>query len=207
MHVEHRTHPRATVDPFAPPELSAQGLHLRPVVPQDDLLLAELVAGLSPQARRQRFHGAFKLSFTHIQQMCRLDPQRQRAWVVTSHWNGVEQVVADARYVVQAGGDSAEFALLVHEQWQRRGVGQWAMKHLERAAQQAGLRTLVGQVLPDNLPMLGLMAHCAYALLPDPTEHGVLQARRALRACTLAHRLTSWMSGMPAIGRPVNALH
>ena len=33
-------------------------LTLRPVLPQDDLLLAELVDGLSPAARRHRFHGA-----------------------------------------------------------------------------------------------------------------------------------------------------
>ncbi len=183
--------------PSCPEQATYRGqpLKLRPVVPGDDLLLAELLASLAPPTRRARFHGAFKLSFPRVQQMCQVDQQRHVALVVTGTWDGVEQLVADARYVVCPDGTCAELALLVHEQWQRQGVGEWMLRSLEQTARRAGLRELVAQVLPDNAPMLALMARCNYSLQPDPQEPGLLQARRALHPVTWAQRLTSLMNG------------
>ena len=46
---------------------------LRPVLPQDQPLLGALVAGLSPAALRNRFHGGVRLSRTRLQQMACVD--------------------------------------------------------------------------------------------------------------------------------------
>ena len=105
---------------------------LRPVLPQDDLLLAELVAGLSPAARRNRFFGAVNLSLARLHQMACVDYQQQLGLVITTQVGGSERLVADARYCVEAGGgDGAEFALMVDERWQRQGLGQWALQALQ----------------------------------------------------------------------------
>lgn len=155
-------------------------LTLRPVLPQDDLLLAELVGGLSPAARRNRFHGAVRLSRAHLQAMSQIDYAQQLGLVVSTQAAGAERVIADARYCVGADQASAEFALMVDERWQRHGVGRWALQALAGAAQQAGLHWLQGEVLNDNQPMLGLLRACGFALCPHPDDGRLVLAQRRL---------------------------
>ncbi len=153
---------------------------LRPILPQDSGLLDELVRGLSPESRRRRFHGAVNLSPTRLQEMANVDFTRRVALVVTTTVGGAERLIADARYVVDADGLGAEFAIMVAAGWQRRGVGAWALRALQDAANRAGLQWLRGDVLNENTPMLGLMQQCGFALSPDPDELGVLRAQRRL---------------------------
>ena len=173
-------------------------LTLRPILPQDDELLALLVRELAPQARRNRFHGAVKLAPAHLRQMSNVDYQRQMAVVVTTQIEGAERLIADARYCVAPDGRSAEFALVVAEGWQRLGVGAWVMNTLQQAATRAGLEWLQGDVLQGNLPMLGLMQRCGFALCPDGEDDAVVKVQRRLGVRGAAtpgarHGLRSWL--------------
>ena len=164
-------------------------LTLRAVQPQDAEALAALVARLSPAARRNRFHGAAQVSVNDARRMCRIEAPREVAFVITACENslgkGVECVVADARYCVDGNSDgrdseSAEFALMVDERWQRRGLGGWAMAALTDAAQTAGLHWLHGEVLSSNLPMLRLMRCCGLCCTPDPEDDSLVQVQERL---------------------------
>lgn len=155
-------------------------LTLRPVLPQDDLLLAEMVDGLSPAARRNRFHGAVRLSRAHLQAMSQIDYAQQLGLVVSTQAAGAERVIADARYCVDADQAGAEFALMVDERWQRHGVGRWALQALLGAAQQQGLQWLQGEVLMENTPMLALVRACGFALSPHPADDRLVLAQRRL---------------------------
>lgn len=155
-------------------------LTLRPICPQDDERLATLLNGLAPAGRRNRFHGAVALSPAQVQAMTHVDPRCQPAWVVSVHIDGAEQLIADLRYSVADDGLAAEFALVVGEPWQRLGVGAWAMHSLQRLAAAAGLQWLDGAVLRSNLPMLGLMQRCGFALCPDPEDDQIIQVQRRL---------------------------
>lgn len=176
----------------------ARPLTLRPILPQDADLLARLVDGLTPVTRRNRFHGAIRLSASHLQQMSALDYRNHLALVVTTEVDGAEQLVADARYVVDPGGRGAEFALLVADGWQRQGVGAWAMQSLQRAATKAGLQWLHGDVLRGNLPMLSLMQRCGFALSPHAEDDQMVKAQWRLGAqtvppFTVKHSFRSWL--------------
>lgn len=152
------------------------------MLPQDDLLLAELLAGLSPAARRQRFHGLLKPSFVDVRAMCAADHRRDLALVVTTECGGLEHLIADARFRVAQDGQEADVALLVHEHWQREGIGTWLLQRLELAAWRAGLRWLSGSVLSDNQAMLALLLRCGYVLQPDPDDEGMVRAQRRVGA-------------------------
>lgn len=52
--------------------------------------------------------------------------------------------------------DEAEFALLVSDQWQGRGLGTELLRQLIEVARQEGLRRVVGYILPDNREMQGV---------------------------------------------------
>ena len=171
-------YPTEWIETCVPADASRQTL--RPILPQDAGLLDELVRGLSPQDRRRRFHGAVNLSPTRLQEMACVDFARRVALVVTATVGGAERLIADARYVVDADGLGAEFAIVVAAGWQRRGVGAWALRALQEAATGAGLQWLRGDVLHDNTPMLGLVQQCGFALSQDPDDDGVLRAQRRL---------------------------
>jgi len=160
---------------------------LRPVLPQDDLLLAELVAGLSAEARRNRFFGAVNLSLAHLRQMSNVDYRQQMGLVVTTQLHGRERVVADARYCIEAGGgNGAELALMVDERWQRQGLGQWALQSLQQAASQAGLTWLHGAVQCGNGPMLSLVQRCGFATSPDPDDDLLMKVQHRLNASSVS---------------------
>ena len=70
---------------------------------------------------------------------------------------GVETIVADVRYVIDASQRGGEFAIAVSDVWQRRGIAAHAMAGLCKAAKLQGLDWLWGDVLDNNGAMLGLM--------------------------------------------------
>jgi GNAT superfamily N-acetyltransferase len=108
-----------------------------------------------------------------------------------------EQVIADARYVVDAHAvDSAEFALVVDDHWQRRGLGRRAVQALTSAAQQAGIRWLHGDVRARNVPMLSLMRRCSFSCTPDREDEDIVHAETSLGGVPWAGPLASRRQGL-----------
>ncbi len=152
-------------------------LTLRPMQVQDGRLLDDMLERLSPHARRNRFHGGVNSRPALLD--C-LQAPGQMAFIVTAERQQQLQVVAEARYAVDSLGDSAEFALVVDERWQRRGLGERAMRALANTAAHTGLRWLHGEVLADNRAMLALMRRCRFCCTPDAEDPRLVHAESAL---------------------------
>lgn len=159
-------------------------LMLRPVLPQDEDLIADLVARVSAAGRRNRFHGTVNLSRAELHHMSCIDYEHEMAFVVCACKDGVEIVIAEARFChdplsANTAHDTsgAEFALMVDDHWQRRGLGRWVMLALRDAAQAAGLTWLHGEVLRDNLPMLALMRDCGLCCTPNAEDDCLVHAQ------------------------------
>jgi GNAT superfamily N-acetyltransferase len=56
------------------------------------------------------------------------------------------------------GADKAEVAILIVDEFARRGIGHWLFGGLIVAAKRAGLKLLHGETHADNHAMLGLAA-------------------------------------------------
>jgi acetyltransferase len=156
---------------------TGQRVQLRPVCPQDAEALAEMIAGLSPLARRRRFHGAVNaVSATRLHDMAGADGHRQIALVALAEHDGATRLVADARCVTDASDSAAEFALVVAEGWRGRGIARRCLAALRRTAADEGLHWLYGHMLADNLPMLALMRRCGFTLSPHRGDGGLVVA-------------------------------
>jgi len=157
---------------------------LRPVLPQDHHLLGDLIERLTPASRHNRFHGAVnRLSELTLQSMTCIDYHRELAVVIAIVVAGVETVVADARYVLDdSEPESAEFALVVDDQWRRRGLGARAMRGLCDAAHRAGVKWLHGSVWAANTPMLSLMRQLEFCCTPDQEDDRLVQVELRLDA-------------------------
>lgn len=174
-------------------------LTLRPVLPQDASLLGRMVTQLSPASRSNRFHGSIQgLTGPELESMTYIDYAHTMAFVITlEDPSRGEQVIADARYVVDANAaDSAEFAVMVDDRWQRHGLGRRAMQALAGAARHAGLRWLYGDVRARNVPMLSLMHRCSFSCTPDREDDDIVHAETSLDALPWAGPAASRREGL-----------
>jgi acetyltransferase len=89
------------------------------------------------------------------------------AFVAEVHDGAVDPpttLVAEARYVRSSDSESAEFALVVADNWRRIGLGTKLTRILAQRARFTGVRRLCGDVLDDNKAMRGF-AHSLGARL------------------------------------------
>lgn len=80
-------------------------------------------------------------------------------------------LVAEARFVRNADSESAEFALVVADNWRGIGLGTVLTRILAQRARFTGVRRLCGDVLEDNKAMRGF-AHSLGARLSRVIGYG-----------------------------------
>ncbi len=177
---------------------------MRPVKPEDDLMLNEMVERLSSKARYYRFHaGVHHLPSNQLHYLSCVDQKQHVAFVLTTKIDEREQIIADARYVVDknAADDSAEFSIMVEDHWQRFGLAEHAMRTLIAAAAYRGLCWLHGDILAENCPMLALMKRLQFCCTPDILDenmvHAELMVRSPKKNFCMSRQLTSAYLGHP----------
>jgi acetyltransferase len=156
---------------------------LRPVLPQDQPLIADFLEDLSRATRQQRFRGVGAFSASQLAQMSQIDYRYHLAFVATIKEDEAETIVADARYVVDDHEHAcADFALVVHDHWQRRGIGTRAVQALSEVAHRRGLRWLRGEVGSDNPAMLAFAQQCGFLRTRHPDDDTLLRIEKPLVA-------------------------
>ena len=93
-----------------------------------------------------------------------IDYDPEMALVAVIETAGGETQIGVARYAINVDGESCEFALVVADAWQGRGVGSRLMRALMDAARHKGLETIEGFVLHNNEKMLKLMRHLGFEI-------------------------------------------
>ena len=142
----------------------------RPIMPEDEPLEREFLETLSEESRRTRFFSAFRnvtrdwlIMFTNI------DYDRHIAMVAEITEGGQKKIIGVVRLILDPDFDSGEIAALVHDRFQRKGLGQKLMEVVTKIAKAKGLREIHGEVLTENRKMLGLCKKLGYTtrMLPD----------------------------------------
>ncbi len=160
-----------------------QAVQIRPIRPQDAAAVDAFVRSLSPQSRQRRFHvGIRGLPPALLDRFTRPLPGLEFAVVAMATFDGMELCVGEARYALDGeGGSEREFALVVADGWQRRGLGRRLLCSLMRQAIAGGVSLLVGDVLRDNGPMLTLVDSMGFARRRHPADPGLIRVQRALQ--------------------------
>jgi RimJ/RimL family protein N-acetyltransferase len=145
---------------------------VREIQPGDAPALQRLVGRLSNQTIHLRFFGPMKkLSDKQAQYFAEVDGQDRYA-LVAMEPKDEEEIVAVVRYDRERGTDRAEYAALVEDRLQGRGLGIALTRGLIEAARERGIRDFEALVLPENRGMLHLLRSLG---LPESThrEDGV----------------------------------
>lgn len=158
-------------------------LHVRPIRPEDAELERSFVNGLSEQTRYYRFfYRLTELTPAMLARFTQVDYDRELALVALAPEPGAstQVFVGVGRYVANPDQVSAEFAVVVADAWQRRGVARVLMRGLIVCAKRRGFERLSGSILRVNEPMLAFVRSLGFTLDDDPEDPAQVTATLSL---------------------------
>ncbi|MFG1345089.1 bifunctional acetate--CoA ligase family protein/GNAT family N-acetyltransferase [Xanthobacter autotrophicus DSM 431] len=160
-------------------------VRLRPIRPEDEPGLVEVVHRSDPQDVRMRFLGSVK-DFPHLMaaRLSQIDYDREMAYVAVEESGDICGVV---RIIADPDDEAAEYAIMVRSDMKGKGLGYRLMTEILTHARKRGLSKVFGDVLRENGPMLHLAEDLGFKVGPssdDPTVMRVVldlaaEARRA----------------------------
>ncbi len=143
---------------------------LRPIRPEDAQALQDFIRGLSERSRYMRFVSMMReLTPRMLSRYTQIDYHRELALIATTfvpnpanRGHLTETIIGLAHYLRNADGRGAEYALVIGDDWQRRGLGAKLMNKLIEAATEQGLEYIDGMVMGANQPMQALMTRLGF---------------------------------------------
>ena len=129
-------------------------LHVRPASSEDEEGLRRMFSRLSSQSIYLRFHTPYpKVPEWAVASF--IESNRPRKEILLAMVG--EEVAGHAMYVLSDEGRDAEFAIVVEDRWQSKGVGKFLLSRLAEEAKRRSVKTFSGLVLAENRRMLGLI--------------------------------------------------
>ena len=153
---------------------------LRPIKPEDEPLWHELLAGCSTQSRWFRFNYLFKQT-THemASRYCFIDYDRELAIVAEVEEEGRRKLMGIGRLVADADHQTAEYAVIVVDRWQGRGLGGMLTDYCLELAKKWGVKQVVAEIAKDNARMLATFRNRGFDIA-SRMEQDVAIATRTL---------------------------
>lgn len=137
--------------------LDGSRVSYRPIRSEDAAALQRFHLQLSRRSVYLRFFAAKpELSDKKAGYFARLDGGNQFALVALDSARSGE-IVAIASYYREGSSGRAEYAAVVEDGWQERGLGLGLTRKLIQAALKRGITCFTGVVLPENARMLSLL--------------------------------------------------
>ena len=151
--------------------MTGTSVTLRPLRPEDRDIESAFVQGLSQETRHNRLlGGAIAVTREYIERLVNVDYSRDMALAATVMLDA-ETLIGVARYVLDKNEPAAEFAVVVADTWQGRGIGGRLLGKLIDIARRRGVKRLYGDILGTNRPMLEFVRKLGFRLEhhDDPT--------------------------------------
>ena len=153
-------------------KIDGQPVTIRPIRPEDEPLLVKFHAGLSEHSVRSRYFASIALEqrtlHERLRRVCFNDYDREIALVVErDDPHGGREILAVARLSKEHGVEEAEFALLIGDAWQGKGIGSELTRRLVQIARHEKLRRIFARIPCDNLAMKRVSERAGFALHLD----------------------------------------
>jgi acetyltransferase len=156
-------------------------LTLRHIAPTDAAREQAFVHGLSPESSYLRFHGTIKdLSKKDLEKFTNPDSRNAVALIVLCSGETSEEEIGVARYVIDPDGANCEFAIVIADTWQKRGIGTRLMNALITHLQASGVKRISGSVLKRNSAMLKFVKQLGFTETNVPDDPSILLVTKNL---------------------------
>lgn len=136
-------------------------VHVRLIRPDDTDRIKDLFYGLSEDSIFFRFLTPLtSLQRKTLQDFYYVDQDSDISLVaVVGNGNEgeCEKIVGAGRYLLTRSTNQAEFALLVIDGYQNRGIGTFLLNQMMRIAKSKGVNAFIAYVHPENIPMINFI--------------------------------------------------
>lgn len=151
-----------------------QTVTIRPISPEDAEHEQEFVKKLSPETKYFRFMNTLReLSQSQLVRLTQIDYDREMAFVALTEVAGEEVQVGVARYAMNPDGESCEFAIVVADDWQGKGLARRLMGVIIDTASARGVKYMNGDFLAENRRMLQFVTSLGFVLSAHPDDPGL----------------------------------
>ena len=144
-------------------------IFIRPVKPEDVPLFTALFKVLSPTTIYYRFFGLLKeLKPEMLARFTQIDYDREIALVAIDEDWETDRMLGVARIIGDPDGKTGEFAVLVGDAWQGKGIGSNLLEKCLSIAEKQGFESVHGIVLRENRNMLALGKKLGFHIKREP---------------------------------------
>lgn len=152
---------------------------LRPMRPEDESMGREMLTALSEETLRTRFFGVPRIDHDLLVRFCNVDYDREIAIQAQVVRDGKDMIIGGFRLVAEADPETAQFAILVRDDYQKMGIGRRLMLVMIDVAREKGFKEIFGIVLSDNKKMLAMCRGLGFTTKREP--EGITRASLSLR--------------------------
>jgi RimJ/RimL family protein N-acetyltransferase len=154
-------------------------IFVRPIGPDDGVLIRDLLAHVSKEDLRLRFFDSIKeFSDQFIARLTQLDNARAMAFVAIDQVSG--ETLGVVRLHTASSREAGEYAVLVRSDLKGRGLGWALMQLIIEYAKSRGLSRIYGQILQENSVMLKMCRELGFSVTTDAEDRGVYDVTLAL---------------------------
>ncbi len=147
---------------------------IRPVKPEDAEPMQAFFEELSSQTVYLRFFTPLKhLSKRMLIQLTQIDYDREVALVALFPVQPGGKIIGSARIIFTANGTEGEFAIMLADSWQGKGIGAVLLKSCLAFSKRYGLKRVFGLVLRENRQMLRLADKLGFKKAGSPAANEI----------------------------------
>jgi acetyltransferase len=153
--------------------LDGHPVTIRAIRPEDEGIWSEMIASLSETTAEYRFFGPItEISKPTLVRYCHIDYDTEISLVAVEERPEPRMLGVASLAIDSPGSDDGEFAIVVRDDIQRKGLGTRLMTALIEAARDKYVRQITGFVLGTNAPMISFVESLGFELDP-PDESGI----------------------------------
>jgi acetyltransferase len=166
-----------------PIHVDGKDFTLRPIRPEDEPRIQDMLAKSNPEDIRMRFFAPLRqLTHEAAARLSQIDYDREMALVATEPKLGDgEEVVGVSRISADPDNERAEYGVMVRSDLKGIGLGYRLMAEIINYARSRGIGQIFGEVLRENTSMLEMCEELGFNREIDPDDHRLIRVTYDLR--------------------------
>lgn len=174
-HVQLPLYPQQYVQPWIMPDGTI--VTIRSIRPEDEPLMVKFHGSLSDRSVYYRYFQFIELNeriaHKRLMHICFVDNARDTVLVVDylNPVTGAHEILGVGRLAIFPVSNEAEFAVIVSDQWQKRGLGRELLRRLLLIGRDKKLSRITAVILPENRHMQRVCEKLGFSLRYDREEH------------------------------------
>jgi acetyltransferase len=157
-------------------KIGAVEVTIRPIRPEDEPLMVKFHKTLSDRSVHLRYFGLVSLErrimHERLRRACFIDYDREMALVADlKNRDGTHQILGVGRLIKGHEANDAEFAVLISDPWQGKGLGSELLRLLVEIGRKERLHRIVGHISAENTTMKRVSEEVGFDLLFDQSDN------------------------------------